>query len=316
MVLRWTIALLCIIVLRSSSAQQQDYSIHNPSWNGLQTVAALAHGLGYSVQTPTELDWGKLHARDVVFIFYPSHPVDPHQLFSFVQRGGRILLADDFGGTDQTLATLGFVREPVKYPQQPVHNEIAFTPIAYPLVSHPLTEGIDHLITNHPAALSVTEGALRVFGFRNGQALVAAGGVGTGKLVVLSDPSLLINRMVQFDGNFLFALNTLRYLGPTVPQNLLIFVGQFPSRPADLPLSTQGEQSLASTIVEEVNQLLAAFNTYVPHMEILPLVALCLATLVVVCLLLLLPFPQKPTNLWAQFFSSIPTPKSNPPPSN
>jgi hypothetical protein len=44
------------------------------------------------------------------------------------------------------------------------------------------------------------------------EAVVLAGAVSSGRLIVLGDPSVLINNMMQFRGNKRFALNLLQYL--------------------------------------------------------------------------------------------------------
>jgi hypothetical protein len=44
--------------------------------------------------------------------------------------------------------------------------------------------------------------------------VVLSGGVGSGRLVALGDPSMLINNMLEFHGNQTFAANLVRYLAP------------------------------------------------------------------------------------------------------
>jgi hypothetical protein len=51
-----------------------------------------------------------------------------------------------------------------------------------------------------------------VFKFEDGGTLVATGSIGQGQFVLLSDPSVLINRMLQFEGNLQFSINLLRFL--------------------------------------------------------------------------------------------------------
>src|SRR5262249_17817806 len=56
-------------------------------------------------------------------------------------------------------------------------------------------------------------------------AVVVAGSLGTGRFVALSDPSVLINDMLGFDGNLAFAANLLRFLAPVRPGRLFLVSG-------------------------------------------------------------------------------------------
>jgi hypothetical protein len=86
--------------------------------------------------------------------------------------------------------------------------------IAKPEARHPLTQGVPALVTNHPQVLH--HAALdAVFSLdERHSAVVLSGGVGSGRLVALGDPSTLINNMLAFRGNRVFAANLVRYLAP------------------------------------------------------------------------------------------------------
>ncbi|MET0384947.1 MAG: hypothetical protein ABW321_03260, partial [Polyangiales bacterium] len=130
---------------------------------------------------------------------------------------------DDFGEGRRFFATFGMgLNEPRAEPAA-VLRENTHLPIASPIVSHALADGVDALVTNHPQVLyhpTLTP----VFGLAGEQAaVVLSGAVGSGRLVAISDSSLLINNMLQFRGNRQFARNLVRFLrGPTRSGTLLI----------------------------------------------------------------------------------------------
>src|SRR5436305_1984052 len=56
-------------------------------------------------------------------------------------------------------------------------------------------------------------------------AAVAAGARGDGRFVALSDPSVLINDMLAFDGNLAFAAKLLDFLAPVRPGRIILITG-------------------------------------------------------------------------------------------
>src|SRR5579862_9940264 len=61
--------------------------------------------------------------------------------------------------------------------------------------------------------ISRVEGATPVVSFGNGDAIVVAGERGPGRFAVVSDPSIFINRMLEFPGDLRLTNNLLRWLG-------------------------------------------------------------------------------------------------------
>lgn len=191
--------------------QEGDYSISHKAWNGLSTWAALAAGEGLNVVEKHSIDWEELDSNDVLVLIYPTNFVDPVKVVSFIRNGGRVLIADDFGTGDQILSQLGG-RRSQQFRAQSYQDDQVFTPVATPKGTHPLSAGVVALTTNHPSALSDLEGMENIFTFASGEAVVATAELGLGRYVALADPSVLINRMLQFEGNLQFSINLLRYL--------------------------------------------------------------------------------------------------------
>lgn len=189
-----------------------DFAPTNRSWNGLSTFTGLARGLGLEVSTVAGLDWSDLSAEDLLVLVSPDRRVDPQRLDAFVQAGGHVVIADDFGPSDEAMARLAVLRSDAEaISATRFYKDRAYAPIATPNAAHPVVDGVTEVVTNHPAVLIRYDGATSVLGFGE-QSIVVVGERGSGKFAALSDPSILINRMLEFPGNLRLATNLLRWL--------------------------------------------------------------------------------------------------------
>lgn len=205
-------ALLCGTA--SAAPEMADYDPHSTAWNGMAQFVALAEGMGFDVTPVSELEWSELGANDILFLVYPLRRVDPNRLSSFVQAGGNVVIADDFGEGKDAMTGLGLLRAESRMPKASRYYEgRLWAPIATAQSDHPVARDVGEVVTNHPAALDHVEGATAVVGFDEG-ALVVAGDRGTGRFVAVSDPSIFINRMQQepFHGNVALTVNILNWL--------------------------------------------------------------------------------------------------------
>ncbi len=220
--------LVVIAWLSPVVAAEADYDVQSHAWNGLADFRALAAGAGYTVEAATDVAWESLGPeRDVLFLLYPTTEVEPVQLGAFIRAGGRVLIADDFGRADAALARLGLLRRPAHTIRARRWDGNPNLPIAEPrAAAHALARDVRELVTNHPSVLSA-EGGDIVFGFSGGDAVVVAGDLGAGRYVALSDPSVLINDMLAFDGNLAFALNLIRWLRPGGSARIVVLTGDF-----------------------------------------------------------------------------------------
>jgi hypothetical protein len=248
-------------VMGDATAATVEYDLDNPEWNGLSTLHALAEGLGIDIARSEELDWDALHPTDCLWLLSPTRRVDIGQMTQFLQGGGTLVVGDDFGTGEELLARLGFLRRAaggntVNY------QELSFARIAKPVSIHPLAESVDELVTNHAAVINVVPGYDVVFAFRPDQALVAVGPVGRGTLVVLADPSVLINRMLEFKGNLQFAENLLGFSTRAVPERRIhVVTGDVVFRGEVRNLTE------APTAVEKVRVFLTGFNHFLEELN-------------------------------------------------
>jgi hypothetical protein len=273
-----------------------DYAPDSEAWNGLGTLVGLARGLGLEVASGTSLDWKDLAADDLVVMLYPTRRIEAAHLAAFLRHGGRLLLGDDFGSSNEPLARLGMLRgDAVGVGAHRFHDELSYAPVARPLrPEHPLARGVNELYCNHPAILGDTGGAEAIFGFAEHEALVVAGSLGEGRFVVLSDPSLLINQMLAFPGNLQFAVNALRFLDDRGrARRLVLLTGDFSLLGEPRGLGDDGTVSGALTrLLRSANDALYEFNDYLLTEGGMRALALVAALVVAVLLVRVLPLRQ------------------------
>jgi hypothetical protein len=278
-------------------ALETDYEVASERWNGLSTLAALTRGLGYRFAPAESLDWTDIDSDDILFILYPTERVPPGHLAAFVRNGGRLLLADDFGDSSEAMARLGMIREETRgVDAETFHDDLAYAPVARPwLPAHPLAAGVDGITTNHPAVLTRTKGPEVVFGFGAGEGVVAAGSLGSGLFVVVSDPSLFINRMLQFPGNFRFATNVLRFLSrEDTTRRVVVVTGDY--RVYGEPSGLLDDGTVDGTVkqmVSDVNNWLEERNDYLLTRDGLRVISVAAAILISLLGLALLPMARR-----------------------
>ena len=211
------IALVAVLVVAgrpgsARAADGDDYDPRGTAWNGMASFVGLAEGMGFSVSAVSSLEWGDLSSEDILVLIYPLQRVDPGRLGAFVQAGGNVVIADDFGDGKDAMAGLGLLRAEVLAPRaSKYYDGRPWAPIATARGDHPLAADVGEVVTNHPAALTRVQGATTVVAFDEG-AVVVAGERGSGRFVAISDPSIFINKMLMFRGNIQLATNLLRYL--------------------------------------------------------------------------------------------------------
>lgn len=221
---------LAVALAPAAARAGRDYDPVSDDWNGLGRLVDLAHEEGLVVHVPRTLDWDHLDPGAGVLIVYPTTPVSRDGLVAHLRRGGRALLADDFGAGDQALGPLGVMRDEGAVPGGLRYRDRDELPVAMPVdEEHLLARGVRRLVANNPAAFVSDLPPVFVMGDPP-RTLVAVGAVGPGRLVVLGDPSVLINNMLELRGNEQFARNLLRYVAGDGSRPLLLATGRFAQR--------------------------------------------------------------------------------------
>jgi hypothetical protein len=303
-------ALALVLAAGAAGAQQTlpDYDPYSDEWNGLSSFKGLVEGAGFNVDIRAQLEWSDLTANDILFIFYPLAKVDPSKLSSFIQAGGNAVVADDFGDSKEALAALGLLRAEVVAPRATRYQDgRAWAPIALPKSDHPIARDVDEVVTNHPAALKEVEGATEVIGFTDA-AVVVAGERGTGRFVAISDPSIFINRMLQYSGNVQVAVNILRWLNRGGrARNVIILRGDVQMYGQPPPFVDDPRGGEVGRSVADLNSWLSQGREWLLTPTAMKVLAGLLATLLLALAIAALPVRRGPRidGAWLRFLRPV-----------
>jgi len=250
----------------------EDFRVNNPFWNGIRDIEA-----DYHIETLDSLDNFPSSPNEVTLITIPYREyslIELQQLYRFVSRGGRLIVADDYGHGNQILEYLGIeVRFTGQMLLDPLVNyKNKYFPRVIHLKSDPLTANTDNLVFNHATSLSNinAENAVAVsspFSFLDSNndgarnegeptgplPVISRHKMGSGEVISISDPSLFINSMDNIAGNGEFIQN----IADTSPT---LFIDQSHLASSDLHRTRswlQQARSLLSTSIGTVGLILA-----------------------------------------------------------
>jgi len=225
---RTFIVLLLVGIWPTSRARaDDDFAVQNRSWNGLSDFLSLVVESGVKAELVERIDMGSLSVDDALLIIHPTNELPIHASARFMKRGGRLAVLDDFGASYGFLYAFEFGRSApvVRRNTRRLRNNDNLL-VARPTARHPLAEKVSALVTNHPQTLYHSElKPIFAFDTSRSSALILVGAVGEGRLIAISDSSLLINNMLEFPGNRVFARNLIRYLTKDNLGRLFIAIG-------------------------------------------------------------------------------------------
>lgn len=271
--------LALVLVLAPALAHAQsddppDYEVSSTAWNGLSTWARVVDGMGLELRVVSSLEWSEIDAEDILVLLWPLRHVEGAKVASFIHAGGHVIVADDFGAAGEAMNRLGLLRADVGAARSKRYHEgRMWAPIADVLAHHPITTDVGEVVCNHPAVLTDVSGADPLIGFPGGDAVVVAGHRGTGRFVVVSDPSILINRMLQFPGNLTLAVNMLRWLDRGGrARRVILLVGDVPMYGDPKPYIDDAGASRFDRRIHDLNSWLEQGNDWlltVPAMRVI-----------------------------------------------
>jgi len=204
----------------------EDFRVENPFWNGTRGVHNSYPNL--PLQSLSDLPPSPTGATLILIPYLNSTPAELEQLNSFVTRGGRLVLADDYGHGNHILEYLGLK---ARFSGQTLLDPLANHKNKYfPRITHlepsPLTSNTSSLVLNHATCLlNVAEANTLAlsssFSFLdlNGSGVWEEGeptgplpvisqhNLGDGQVILVSDPSLFINSMETIEDNDSFIQN-------------------------------------------------------------------------------------------------------------
>ncbi|MGB0652308.1 MAG: DUF4350 domain-containing protein [Thermoplasmatota archaeon] len=237
-------ALLTASMLQPLLGTRADFSVYNGQWNGASGFAGQVFRQAEIVPTfSLQQDDQGYHVVQHSFAAYPVQPEDatvvllgPDQgplpgeaawLRRVLEGGGRVLLAAEGDGGNAWLSAMG---ASTRFREDPllslVRDDDARFAVVAPGAPHPVMDGVQEIVLNQGVALDPGPDARRLgvsFGFtwddrlanlelnlgeRFGDAVwFVEEQHGEGSLLILGDPSILINGMADLGDNRLFREN-------------------------------------------------------------------------------------------------------------
>jgi len=238
------VVLLIVSMAAPIVSTSADFSIFNSGWNGTSNLAILTYKTGkfapdFQVEsTGTEITVTQLGLDEISLDPVTSALViiGPGKAFTsaegrivgdFVRNGGKLLLADDFGTGNSLLIGMGATSRfsnqlvmDLSFEKQPEFS------VVYDLRTDPVTRNVSTLLLNYPSSLTIS-GDTEAIAFSsvaswldtNGNRLhewgepmgpfpiAAREPLGAGSILLLSDPSVLINGMAAHMDNEIFDAN-------------------------------------------------------------------------------------------------------------
>jgi len=238
MIWRATLLLFLSLLIVRPATGAPDYAPESEEWNGFSRFIATAEEAGVHIDVTTNLDWSSVRPTEPLLFVHPHHVPRLDEADAFLQDGGAIILADDFGSGRQWAAHHGI------HIDTPPSHALELPGWPHPSISPPL-EGFlgfniqaagGRIFLNHPATARTQgdiEGHLRIPG-RDGLVLLEKE-VGAGTFQVLTDPSIWINTMMLNHPNKQLAANVLRRHCHASPCKVRLILPSYDEEGADRP---------------------------------------------------------------------------------
>ncbi|KTG09023.1 hypothetical protein AUR64_14570 [Haloprofundus marisrubri] len=226
------IVTLCVATLFAASTSAASFGVYNAGWNGASGLQSLTE----ESDTTTEIGlntsaYEETPANATAFILSPDSGYSPQErthVNSFVRNGGTLVVAEDYGPhSNRLLRSIGVSarfdgrvlrdeRENYRSPAMPVATGVNETP---------MTEDVDQLTLNYGTVITANNSTVVArssqFSYLdttpNGELddnetlsqypVVVTEQVGDGRVILVSDPSLFINSMLERPGNQQFSQN-------------------------------------------------------------------------------------------------------------
>jgi len=201
-----------------------DFSSANPFWNG---YAKFTNKINARIIT-MPLDQVTLDPNNEALIIIPYNAYSSNELVKlreFIRSGGKVILMDDFRYGNAILEFLGLsiqiINDSVLI--DPLFNyKDGKLPTIIDFAKYPETINISRVTLNYASALQVTSGDIEILAYSSSFSyldtnlngfkdefeptgpypVLAKAHYGKGIVYILSDPSIIINSMVEMNDNF------------------------------------------------------------------------------------------------------------------
>ena len=209
---------LAVPVIKTSA----EFSMFNTRWDGCSEFAKLLAERGKVVPIMYSYNSvGLSRLKGVLVVIGPDvgfSSLEANEVKDFLKNGGTLFIADDFGTANSLLEKLGvkarFSTQPLK---DIFYSKRAEFPVVVRIENPELAVGVKKITLNIPSAIIGSKGVIfsskvSVVGKdMKSYPIMAEIKYGRGRIIMLSDPSILINDM--FKVNKPFIENLVQYLG-------------------------------------------------------------------------------------------------------
>jgi hypothetical protein len=227
-VLLWSFAAAgAVALLVAASTSGAAFGLYNPGWDGASGLRSQADAAGAEATVVSDVSAYRTAPanRTVAVVLSPDRrysDAEAARLRSFVRRGGTLVVAEDFGPHGNSLLAALGVEARVDgrlLRDERYHHRSPAMPVARNVSNRSLVGGTSGLTLNHgtvvrPNGASVlvrSSGYAYLDENRNGSLdpdegldsypVATVEPVGEGRVVVVSDPSVAINAMLERPGN-------------------------------------------------------------------------------------------------------------------
>ena len=239
------IALLAVSMTAPAISTTEDFSIFNSGWNGTSDLALMTYKAGkfapsFQVEstgtdiTVTQVDLTTIDpdpGYSALIIIGPTKAFTDSEgelMGEFVRGGGKLMLADDFGTANTLLDKMGATSRfsgdlvmDLSFEKQPEFS------VVFDIRPDPITTNVTTMLLNYPSSISVDDATTSVLAYtsiaswrdtnenrledraepRGPFPVLARERLGLGSIILLSDPSVLINGMSEYMDNGAFGEN-------------------------------------------------------------------------------------------------------------
>ena len=197
-----------------------DFSMFNTNWNGCSKFAISLVNVGRLVPVLYPSNSINFEEEGVLVIIGPDVRFSSSEIknvIDFLENGGTLFLADDTGTSNDLLKGLGVNGRFSYMPLEDIfYSKTANFPVVVRIDDLILSHEIEKLVLNVPSAITGLEGEAFsskvsiVGGNRRSYPVIAETRYGEGRIILLSDPDILINDMAA--ENEKFVSNLVKYL--------------------------------------------------------------------------------------------------------
>lgn len=222
---------MAVSAVAAGATSTASFGVYTQSWQGISELRQLSAQQGAETTLVRDVSaYPSDGSGAVAIVLSPTSaytPAERQRVASFVESGGTLVVAEDFRPhANPLLAAVGVES---RFDGLPVRDGHSFegspaAPVATNLTDHPLTRQSDSLSLNHATVVKPGKNAT-VIARTSGYAYLDTNGndtvdenetigsypvvvveqVGAGRVILMSDPSLFINAMLDRAGNRAFA---------------------------------------------------------------------------------------------------------------